>query len=176
MGRSKQNLAIRFWAKVDRPSPNECWIFNGAKHNFGYGFFLVDGKSHGAHRIAFQLAYGPILDGLFVLHSCDVPACVNPLHLRLGTPADNMDDKTRRKRNNVPTGDRTGRRMYPDRYTTGSQHHWAKLTAQQVREIRERYSAGGISHSQLAKIYGVSRPAVSLIISGKTYKEELRHG
>ncbi len=68
-----------------------CWIWMGGNCR-GYGHIKVKGKTKKTHRVAWELAYGPIPEGLFVLHHCDVPPCANPDHLFLGTHTDNMRD------------------------------------------------------------------------------------
>lgn len=95
-------LAERFWDLVDQESGpvhsehGRCWIWTGAKATKAgrqtYGNVVVTpGKWTKAHRAAWELTHGPT-DGLFVLHRCDTPLCVNPAHLFLGTHADNMQD------------------------------------------------------------------------------------
>jgi len=87
----------RFWAKVQRGEG--CWLWLGGKHKFGYGTFRAGKAVIGAHRYSWQLHSGqPIPEGSFVLHSCDNPPCVNPAHLRLGSPKDNMQDMSTRGR------------------------------------------------------------------------------
>lgn len=80
------------------PHPQGCWLWTGATHRKGYGLFSFRGKKVLAHRAAMAL-FGeePSLDGL-VLHSCDNPQCVNPMHLRLGSYADNALDRAKRDR------------------------------------------------------------------------------
>jgi HNH endonuclease len=92
-GPAPRPLAERFWAQV-LPEPNSgCWVWTGATHRGGYGAFSRRRSvSVSAHRMAWVLHHGAIPDGLDVLHRCDVPACVNPAHLWLGTHDDNMRD------------------------------------------------------------------------------------
>lgn len=99
-----------------------CWLWNGALFN-GYGSIRDNGAEYAAHRYSYSLHYGPIPDGLFVCHRCDVPACVNPAHLFLGTHADNMADMARKGRAARQGGPR------------GSLNSNARLNEKQVAEI-----------------------------------------
>lgn len=89
----------RFLAFVPhRPTPEACWIWTGAKSPSGYGQFGIgppaprSSRMRPAHRVSHELFIGPIPEGLFVMHMCDVPSCVNPNHLRAGTHSENMQD------------------------------------------------------------------------------------
>jgi hypothetical protein len=87
------SIADRFWSKVDKaPSSNGCWLWTATKDRRLYGRFWNDGNRFGAHRTAWELTRGPIPPGLYVLHHCDTPPCVNPEHLFIGTQTDNMRD------------------------------------------------------------------------------------
>jgi hypothetical protein len=83
----------RFWSRVAEGEPDECWEWIGARGPQGYGMFQVKIRmARRAHRISYELAHGPIPEGMQVLHRCDNPPCVNPAHLRLGTARDNTYD------------------------------------------------------------------------------------
>ena len=91
--------AARFWEKVDKKGPTECWVWTGAgvsrlpRRN--YGLAHKPGTNRGkvrAHRVSWEMHNGPIPDGLNVLHTCDNPPCVNPAHLFVGTQRDNVRD------------------------------------------------------------------------------------
>jgi hypothetical protein len=90
----KLTLVERFWSKVKIQSGQKCWLWQGCTSN-GYGQIRPGGYQpcQYAHRVAWELAYGPIPDGLDVLHKCDTPRCVRPSHLFLGTPLDNAIDR-----------------------------------------------------------------------------------
>lgn len=95
-GRGKRHRTIdRFWARVQKnPNPDGCWIFAGAPCSLAghVHISLDDGRRMYAHRFSYELHHGPIPAGLVVMHSCDVPACVNPAHLSVGTQRDNVHD------------------------------------------------------------------------------------
>lgn len=77
----------------------DCLIWIAGQNNKGYGTFFYDGKKRLAHRVAWELTYGPIPEGRILCHVCDTPLCVNTDHLFLGTQADNMRDAAAKGRN-----------------------------------------------------------------------------
>lgn len=75
------------------PEPNSgCWLFDGGVDKDGYGKIKVKGVTWRAHRYAYCLEHGEIPDDMLVCHTCDVPSCINPAHMFLGTNADNLAD------------------------------------------------------------------------------------
>lgn len=151
----RPNTAADFWARVDRRGgPDACWPWLGTRTGDGYGCIRWQRRQRRAHRVAYELTHGPILDGLWVLHSCDVRLCQNPAHLRVGTHDDNMRDKTERGRNRAPRGE---------------EHANHVLTAKNVREIRELYAAGE-TVGLIAWRFGMPHGVVSRIVHRKSWK------
>ena len=93
--------ARNFWAMLPDGvvgAKDECWEWTDGCDGDGYGVVGAGGKTVRAHRVAWEVAHGPIPDGVHVLHQCDNPPCINPAHLFLGTQADNMADKVAKGR------------------------------------------------------------------------------
>lgn len=109
--RPKRPIEERFWEKVDKRGPDECWPWTAARSGqYLYGRLGRDGRVTRAHRVAYELAVGPIPEGMQVMHICDNPPCCNPAHLGLGTNLENHRQKAERGR-----GGRRGTRagLYP---------------------------------------------------------------
>lgn len=141
----------------DGPTPpgldTPCWLWKGSTDPAGYGTFKAGGRAgrfQRAHRLVYEEMCGPIPPGLDLMHRCDNPPCCSPLHTLPGTPQENAQDSVNK-----------GRRA------RGERHGRAKLTEQQVREIRSR--AGQESQRTLALQYGVSAAMISFVQAGKNW-------
>lgn len=144
-------LAARFWVKVDKTA--SCWLWVASKNRAGYGQIYGPGRPYLAHRVSWEIHNGPIPNGLGVLHRCDVPACVNPAHLFLGTPADNALDKVAKQRQ-----------------PKGAESAMAKLSEQVVVALRVELSRPEVSQREIAGRYGVCQQTVSDIMRGRLWK------
>jgi HNH endonuclease len=100
-------LSDRFWSKVAKAGPDDCWLWTASRYQNGYGVFGTPrGQSNkGAHVVALELTTGEAAAGRFALHSCDNPPCVNPKHLRWGSAAENARDRVERGRGTSPVGE-----------------------------------------------------------------------
>lgn len=97
-----QAEAARFWAKVDRRSDDECWLWTGSRNARGYGGFGHRGRTRKATHVSYEIATGqPFPAGLMARHSCDNPSCVNPAHIQPGTNRENVADMVSRKRHHA---------------------------------------------------------------------------
>lgn len=165
---SAKNTAESFWHRVHKGDPTACWEWGGAKTSSGYGNLAWHGQQVQAHRVAYFLTHGGI--GLatgfrhegkaktyrrFVLHKCDNRSCCNPAHLFLGSMRANQLDAYQKGRKRQPKSDHTN----------------AKLTPDQVRDIRRRYDNGLDLQVPLAKEFGVSQRVISLVVRRETYKD-----
>jgi hypothetical protein len=153
----------RFWNKVDIKSPDECWLWRATKTSFGYGSFRVGSATDGtrrkemAHRIAFMLANNiEIPKGKVIMHSCDVPACVNPAHLSIGTHGDNNRDARQKGR-------------VKSTVEGGEKHPRARLTWDIVRYLRNEGRTRSLK--ELSKQFKVAESTIDAARRGVNWKE-----
>lgn len=177
---NSERLAVteRFWRHVDKSGT--CWLWTGSLSGSGYGQFWPGGRRGdltGAHRFSWELHNGPIPDGLHVCHHCDVKLCVRPDHLFLGTASDNNQDMTQKGRHASRTnpdwhvkGNAHPWRTHPERFPVGEQCSHAKLTNQQVLEVRRRYDAGETNKVALGREYGVSDSLIRAIVHRRIWR------
>lgn len=139
-------LEFRGWSVT----PGGCWCWSGRGFSgVGYGKIRFNGRELYVHRAAYEAWVGPIPEGQVVRHKCDNPPCINPDHLEVGTHSDNAKDREQRGR-----GTRSGH---------------AKLTEQDVLDIRTEYGYGVLTQQMLADVYGVKHSTISDITRGKTW-------
>jgi len=150
------DLINRFFDKVSYLGENDCWEWKASRNHDGYGGFRYNGKFIRAHRASWILHYGEIPEGMWVCHHCDNPGCVNPKHLFLGTPQDNVADRERKGRNKMPN-------------CRGEEHGGSKLTEDDVHEIRFLYGSSDYSYRVLALLYGVTFGAIRDVITGRNW-------
>jgi len=143
-----------------------CLAWVRGNHKRGYGQMKVNGRTRSIHRLAWELARGPIPLGLFVCHRCDNPPCFRLSHLFLGTHQDNMKDM--RKKNRQALGDKNGSVTHPQRRPYGVRHGRAKVAEKDVLDIRAQY-AGGARLKILAARYNVSPSTILSIAHGMTW-------
>ncbi len=150
-----KSLSSRFHSKIMADPNSGCWLWTAHVNLGGYGRIGLERskKTDSAHRISWKLYNGAIPDGLFVLHKCDVPSCVNPDHLFLGTHADNMADMVRKGHTIRCSGKKNGR---------------AKLSDDEVKQIRSL--RGEISQREIGLLFGVNDRSVSAIQLGQKWK------
>lgn len=147
----------RFWAQVERT--DSCWLWRGAQTGQGYGGFMTRRADHSrqywpAHRYAYTHTVGLIPEGMFLLHSCDHPACVRPDHLRVGTQKENIADAIERGRWKRPPLQREVR------------GHLFKVSLADAALIREARRSG-VRVMDIAAAFAVSPSYVSNIIAGR---------
>jgi hypothetical protein len=148
---------LPFWERVEAQTlidEKGCHIFTGTKDECGYGRIWQGKKLVRLHRATYEKLHGEIPKGLVILHKCDVPACINPSHLALGTQGDNVKDMFEKKRNKV---------------NAGSAHGMAKLTENDIPTIRQRLNAGDTCVA-IGKDYGVSDNMIRHIKMNRSWR------
>ena len=146
----------KFWAKVDRSSDG-CWPWTGRLLD-GHGTVSWCWRDVGAHRVAYAISHGPLLDGQVVRHTCDNPPCCRPDHLVVGTIADNNADMVER-----------GRNATEQLVHRGATNVNAKLTDALVAELRAAWR-GGESIKSIVRRTGLAVGTVHPMLHGKTWK------
>lgn len=148
-----RSLAEHLWSQVDKT--DTCWAFTGPIDANGYGRFRWEGQKLYAHRVAYEITYGPLLPGLFACHRCDNPPCVRPDHLFAGTSAENTRDMMEKGRHHdLP----------------GEHHPLSKLTDADIVAIRQLHARGQSTGRSLARRFGVTPTTISRIVRRKAWR------
>jgi len=149
-GPKPASVESRFWQKVAIGSADECWLWQACTYHHGYGkFALTRCNPVYAHRLAYELTYGAIPDGLCILHRCDVRACCNPNHLFLGTQLDNIADMNAKGRGSKP----------PKPESRKTHKGWKDADT-----IRSLYATGHYKQIEIAQMFGIRQALVSQIV------------
>jgi hypothetical protein len=152
MNYNSKRIKQRFWEKVDKKGPNDCWEWLGGK-SAGYGKAWDGSRVVCAHRLSWEWANKKKIHTAIIMHTCDNRGCVNPSHLQKGTPLKNSQDM-----------------CIKDRQARGETHSQVKLTEKQIIQIRKMYRTKTYSCIELGKIFKVNNGQISRIIRGKQWK------
>jgi len=146
-------LEEKFWEKAVRQTDNECWNWSGNINSNGYGRVLIKKEHIFAHRASWMIHFGEIPKGMHVCHHCDNRACINPVHLFLGTNLDNINDK-----------------MKKGRQSRGIERPAAKLDNNKVRKIRYLFHEREYSNKKLSMMFNVAKSQISEVVHYKSWR------
>ncbi len=178
----KEGARKRFWSKVDARGKLECWPWLAGTDKGNYGLFWLNGRNMRASKVAYAISNGDVRRGLCICHTCDNPICVNPNHLKCWTNLRNRRDSCAKGRQ--ASGRRHGTYLHPERILRGDNHPMhlhpesvprgerngcAKLTADQVLEIRRMPGPP----SRIARIFGISRRHAANLRAGRFWRHIL---
>lgn len=145
------NVREKILGNIEK-TETDCWLY-GKSTAGDYSKLRWKGKWHSAHRISYESFVGPIPKKKWVCHKCDIPKCVNPEHLFIGSASDNRKDAVNKKR--VPMGE---------------SNHFSKFTNDQIKEMRF-LKEEGFTHERLMKIFNCSMAYIREIVNNRLRKE-----
>jgi len=150
-----------FAEKVDKRGTDECWEWEAGKvGGTGYGKVKIEGKTYRAHRVSWELFFGPIPKNMMVLHKCNNPSCVNPYHLYLGDGIDNAVDRAEagHTRGGAPVGQATGYVLYDE-------------DIERIHILLQR----NVKQVDIARMFAISQAHVSRIKLGQYKQRDSRY-
>jgi hypothetical protein len=145
----KDKIKEHIERNIERIPECGCWIWMACYNSGGYGLLSISGRKCRVHRIIWELYNGPIVKGMYVLHRCDTPSCVNPHHLFLGTHTDNMRDMIKKGRGRC----------------VGEKNTSTILSNKSVLKIREDNRI----YKLISKDFGISVSTISHIKTGRSW-------
>jgi len=148
----------RFEAKFEVVEKTGCWIWVATTDESGYGCFTYKGRKARAHRVSLQIYEDKYPGDLLVLHQCDIPGCVNPDHLRIGTHQENVDEYNRRGDPELLEEGRRGRSL-----------SLGRLTPPQVIQVRRKYWVMDLTQEEIAESLPITKSALNRLLKGDTY-------
>ena len=140
----------RFWGRVEKTP--ECWLWTGYTNQDGYGRIMASGGPVTTHRLSWEIANGPIPDGMCVCHKCDNPPCVRPSHLFLGTQIKNIKDRDKK-----------------DRVAHGVNSYRHKLSPEKVLRMRAMRNSG-MGYLEIGEAFGVNDSAAWKAVNGSNWR------
>lgn len=148
----------KVFARIATGLPDECWLWVGKKNAEGRGQIVFNGRAYIATRLLYVYYHGEFpANKPFALHTCDNPRCCNPQHLVAGTQQENITDMVGKGR---------------QRGACGESNAKAKLTTQQVQEVKSLYATGNYSYAALGRLYGVAYPTIRRIVDRTGWAKE----
>jgi len=173
-----QPFLTRLWENIQQCGhedlcPYCCWPWLKQRDKDSHGIISIayNGRNQGYRvaRIVWELWHGrPLVDTLLACHFCDNPPCCNPAHIWPGTHQQNHRDAMAKGRD--ARGLNSGVNTKPEAFPRGERHHKAKLTEQDVRDIREAHRQGRSAY-YLQNLYPVSKPTIQAILDYVTWKD-----
>ena len=152
MARKREPIRQRLIRTIKKSG--DCWLWQGSKTKDGYGVLTIGRKQYRAHRISYSEFTGDIPENIMVCHECDIPLCINPEHLFLGTAKENTQDMIKK-----------GRKVI----VSGFGHPHRRLSNDDYIEIKKMRKAGSLL-KEIASIYKIAFQTVSNICNGdKSY-------
>lgn len=190
LNKYRRSILDRLLSNIKVMEDDDCWMWTKYRNKDGYGMMRIGGSKgfvERVHRLSAFLFLGFSfgLEKNVVMHTCDNPGCVNPLHLRIATQKDNVIDMVVKGRNRALSGKehpwygrhhsedtrrKIAKKLSGRPVNVGKANGMSLLTEEDVVEIRRLYSTGDYKQKELAVMFGVSRTTISSVVTYKAWK------